>query len=89
MDLTTYDSHIQAGLLAGEEATCGTKIDYKTEISANKAADKMNSKPTTRNKLEGYPCAFCDGWHIGRIFIGESNGNQEAEEKAQAQVHLD
>lgn len=70
MDLDTYNKHINAGLLAGKDSTCGNKINYKSEGSAVKAADKMNAKPTTKNELEGYPCAFCNGWHVGRIYQG-------------------
>lgn len=75
MEIATYDRHIAAGLLAGRDATHGNKIDYKSEVSADKAAKKMNAKPTTRHLLEAYPCAFCRGWHIGRIFEGSSDGN--------------
>lgn len=58
--------HIAAGLGAGRERTCGTKIRYPAEESAVKAATSMNKKPTTRNVLEAYPCAFCREWHVGR-----------------------
>lgn len=42
------------------------KVDYKNFESAKRAADAMNTKPSTRNELEPYRCQFCDGWHIGR-----------------------
>ena len=58
--------HLAAGLRAGEARTCGTKIRYPTEESAARAAASMNAKPTTRKRLEAYPCAFCSQWHIGR-----------------------
>ena len=44
MDLDTYNKHINAGLLAGKDSTCGNKINYKSEGSAVKAADKMLTK---------------------------------------------
>lgn len=65
MEQEIFNLHLQAGKKAGEQRTCGKKIKY-SEISANKAAVKMNSKSTTRNELEPYPCYFCNQWHIGR-----------------------
>lgn len=58
--------HIAAGLRAGRERTCGKKIAYPNEPSAQRAATSMNAKPGTRKPLEGYPCAFCNVWHLGR-----------------------
>jgi hypothetical protein len=58
--------HLAAGLRCGEQYTCGKKVKYGTEKSANKAAIAMNKKPTTRNELEPYPCPFCEKWHVGR-----------------------
>lgn len=66
MNQDIFDLHILAGKAAGIERTCGKKIGYSTEESAAKAAESMNKKPTTRNRLEPYPCAFCSKWHIGR-----------------------
>ena len=66
MEQELYDLHIIAGLKAGIERTCGKKVKYNTEESANKAAIVMNEKPNTRNILEAYPCTFCKKWHIGR-----------------------
>ncbi len=79
MNEDIYRLHIQAGKAIGKDETCDRKIDYKTEASAilqgrgyaNEAADRMNSKPNTRNTLEAYPCAFCQGWHIGRAMTRE------------------
>lgn len=56
--------HFQAGLAYGREATCGKKIDYRSEETAAKAAEHMMAKGS--KELEAYPCAWCDGWHIGR-----------------------
>jgi hypothetical protein len=58
--------HIQAGLVIGKAKTCGKKINYVLEEKAGQYAEKMNSKASTRNTLEGYPCAFCGGWHVGK-----------------------
>ena len=68
MDNLTRLTHMYNGMIAGEESTCENKIDYKSEASAEKAAAKMNAKPTTRNELEAYPCYWCEGWHIGRVY---------------------
>ena len=66
MDQELYDLHINAGLKAGQKSTCGKKVAYSTEESAERAAAEMNAKPGTRKELEHYPCAFCNQWHIGR-----------------------
>jgi len=64
MDEETMLRHLYAGRRAGREATCGTKVDYKSEPSAFKAAVAMMAKGS--KELEPYPCPFCGGWHIGR-----------------------
>lgn len=61
MQQEIVELHLAAGKLAGQERTCGKKIDYKSEESATKAASKMNGKPNTRHELEAYPCCFCGG----------------------------
>lgn len=66
MNKDLYDLHILAGEKAGQEATCGKKIKYSSEEKAQKAAESMNKKPTTRKELEHYPCYFCNEWHVGR-----------------------
>jgi hypothetical protein len=66
MEKILQELHIKAGLIIGKDSTCGNKIDYKTEVSADRAVESMNVKSKTRNILEAYPCAFCHGWHIGR-----------------------
>jgi hypothetical protein len=58
--------HQVAGRVCGRDATCGTKVDYKSEATAAKVADKLNAKGNRRNVLEPYPCYFCEGYHIGR-----------------------
>lgn len=63
--------HVAAGLRAGRDRTCAKKIAYSSEDSATDAANAMNIKPTTRNVLEAYPCAFCKTWHIGRKMSDE------------------
>ena len=71
MNEDIYNLHLNVGEAIGKDKTCGRKIDYKTEETASEAADRMNSKPNTRNILEAYPCAFCQGWHIGRAMTRE------------------
>lgn len=68
MDSKIVELHKKAGFKCGKEHTCGKKIDYKSETSAQKAADSLNKKTERPNyhDLEPYPCAFCNGWHIGR-----------------------
>jgi hypothetical protein len=66
MDEELFHLHIAAGLKAGKERTCGKKVAYPSEESGVRAANEMNTKPTTRKELEAYPCAFCKQWHIGR-----------------------
>lgn len=64
MDAVEHGLHLRAGRAYGREATCGTKIDYKSEESASKAAEKLSVK--FDKAMEGYPCIWCTGWHIGR-----------------------
>ncbi|WP_310483564.1 hypothetical protein [Chamaesiphon sp. VAR_48_metabat_403] len=71
MNEDIYSLHLNAGKAIGKDKTCGSKIDYQTELTASEAAERMNSKPNTRNILEAYPCAFCQGWHIGRAMTKE------------------
>lgn len=59
-----FKMHLLAGEYYGREATCGVKVDYKSEASANKAAVKLTRE--YQKDLEGYPCFWCNGWHIGR-----------------------
>ena len=66
MDTKLFLLHLEAGKAMGEERTCGTKVNYKSEESAGRAATSMNAKPTTLKPLEHYPCWFCGGWHLGR-----------------------
>jgi hypothetical protein len=69
MDPAEYEMHIRAGTAYGEEATCGRKQDYKGELAASLAAVEMSMK--YGRALEGYPCGFCQGWHIGRKMTAE------------------
>jgi len=64
MDDHTRTMHLAAGLAYGREATCGLKIDYRSESSAERAAEAMTAK--SGRALEAYPCVWCEGWHIGR-----------------------
>ena len=68
MDNYIKELHLKAGLKCGKEHTCQSngkdKVDYKNEETATKVADKMSKKYS--KEMEAYPCAFCEGWHIGR-----------------------
>jgi hypothetical protein len=66
MDAETRRAHLAAGQRAGRESTCGEKVDYKSEETADLIAAKLNARAERRNTLEGYPCYWCSGWHIGR-----------------------
>lgn len=59
-----FDLHMQAGRYFGVAATCGKKVDYKTEQTAIKSAARQSVQ--YEKELEAYPCFFCNGWHIGR-----------------------
>lgn len=65
MDEETTQKHLMAGLKAGRESTCGSKINYKSELRAVDTAARMNQRKSLK-ELEAYPCVFCKGWHIGR-----------------------
>lgn len=66
MDDETFRLHLNAGRRYGEAATCGTKVNYESEETADRAAEAMTAKGAARKPLEGYPCCWCGGWHIGR-----------------------
>ncbi|MBL8916888.1 MAG: hypothetical protein JNM17_39660 [Archangium sp.] len=59
MEPEVVELHLQAGRNAGVERTCGKKIAYPAEDSAQ----RMNAEPETRKTLEAYPCASCEKWH--------------------------
>jgi hypothetical protein len=69
MDEVERQMHLRAGLAAGEERTCGKKTDFKSEETATKVAPKVSAK--FGHEMEGYPCVFCDGWHVGRTMTAE------------------
>jgi hypothetical protein len=71
MNQDLFDLHLRAGIAYGEEATCGMKIDYKSEESAERSAKAMTVR--YGRSLEAYPCAFCGGWHIGRQMTYEEH----------------
>jgi hypothetical protein len=68
MDEHTMTLHKRAAIATGKDVACGSKINYKTEEKAIRAAISLNQKTNRPNfhKLEAYPCPFCNGWHIGR-----------------------
>lgn len=65
--------HIRAGRAYGRDATCGSearpKVRYGSEEAADKAAAKMSV--VYGKFMEGYPCAWCQDWHIGRAMTPE------------------
>jgi hypothetical protein len=61
--------HLKAGEAYGRDATCGTKVNYAGEERAVLAAKRLSEK--YRRDLEGYPCFWCKGWHIGRAMTKE------------------
>jgi hypothetical protein len=61
--------HVAAGLHYGVDATCGNKIDFRSEATAAKSAAKLTEK--YGRDMEGYPCGFCNGWHVGRKLTDE------------------
>jgi hypothetical protein len=77
MDDSTMAMHLAAGRAYGEEATCGRKVNYKTEASADRGAAAMTAKRTDGKVLEAYPCWWCKGWHIGRA-MGEDERSEFA-----------
>lgn len=77
--------HLQAGKAYGKERTCGSKVNYRTEGTATKSAEKMSLKQS--GDLEAYPCFWCNGWHIGRSLTPEER-QQFTDEFIDA-VHVD
>lgn len=73
MDHATWRMHVRAGLAYGQDATCGPpgkpKVDYGSEETAVKVALLMSVKHG--KAMEGYPCGWCRGWHIGRAMTPE------------------
>lgn len=66
MDELTRKIHMLAGEEYGRRATCrdGAKINYGSEEKAVRAALRMGEK--VNRDMEGYPCFWCSGWHVGR-----------------------
>lgn len=64
MDTVEVELHHAAGRAYGQEATCGHKVDYRSEGTASASAARMSAK--YGRELEAYPCVWCGGWHIGR-----------------------
>lgn len=69
MDDRIRQIHYRAGEAYGREATCGIKVDYRTEESAERARIAMVGK--SAKPLEAYPCFWCHGWHLGRAMTPE------------------
>lgn len=49
-----------SGLAYGRDRTCGNKLDYPCLEAAQEAA------VGGRFGFEGYPCAWCLGYHVGK-----------------------
>lgn len=64
MDDKLKMAHFIAGYIQGERPTCGVKVNYISESSANRAV--LSALEVVNRKLAVYPCFFCCGWHIGR-----------------------
>lgn len=62
-----YELHLQVGLKAGIERTCGKKNPYNSFVTAQKAANSHNRWDKRNHDVEPYPCAFCLQWHLGKI----------------------
>jgi hypothetical protein len=69
MDDETFRLHLNAGRRYGEVATCGSKVNYQSEETAQQAVEAMAAKAS--KPLEAYPCCWCGGWHIGRALSTE------------------
>jgi alkylated DNA repair dioxygenase AlkB len=72
MDERLYELHLKAGLICGQEKTCGSKRAYDEEAQAQRAADAHNRWAERRRDVEPYPCAFCRKWHIGGVMPPET-----------------
>lgn len=64
--------HTFVGYMRGRENSCLTqkrdgsfapKIDYKSQESAARSAEKLTAK--WGRAMDAYQCWFCKGWHIG------------------------
>lgn len=66
--IDTLVHHI-AGYLSGRERACGKKVDYQSEGSAVRNAERATLR--YNSEKEAYPCIWCGGWHIGRKMTQE------------------
>jgi hypothetical protein len=64
MDPREVLMHYRAARAYGRDSSCGGKQDYQTEEASNKAALSLSKKKNM--PYEGYPCVWCNGWHVGR-----------------------
>lgn len=77
MNAAEREMHLSAGRAYGREATCGKKIDYRSEETAARAAERMMAKGS--KELEAYPCVWCNGWHIGRAMTPEERSSWQSQ----------
>lgn len=64
-----YRMHIWVCHVYGKQSACRNKVNYRSEQKANEKAQTLTKQYC--KLLEAYPCAFCDGWHIGRALTDE------------------
>jgi len=57
--------HTLVSLMCGRGNSCGTKIDYRSQPGAERAAGEMAAKHG--REFDAYQCWFCWGWHIGNV----------------------
>jgi hypothetical protein len=69
MDEAERQMHLRAGREYGQESTCGQKMNFHTEEKAVEVAPRLSVK--FGHEMEGYPCDWCGGWHIGRKMTDE------------------
>lgn len=48
---------------------CGSKVRYRSEISAGHAAETMQRK--RGEEFNAYHCQWCGGWHVGHVLTAE------------------
>lgn len=49
-----------------EWSTCKRKVRHATERAAT-AALRVMLPLADSDRLQAYPCQFCDGWHLGKL----------------------
>lgn len=60
--------HAKAARLCGKLKSCGSKFKHESFAKALRQSQYLNNSSNKKHDCEPYFCAFCLGWHIGRIF---------------------